>query len=110
MRPGASGRRRERDGGRRLRRRLQQLDVLADDEAFAAHALDLDGNELAALDQLLAERGSSRVLRARLRGAEAAEDVSAAADAAQTMGTVPGQELVPELFSQRQIAREHVGR
>ena len=32
----------ERDRGRRLRRRLQQLDVLAEDEALAAHALDLD--------------------------------------------------------------------
>jgi hypothetical protein len=47
----------ERDGGRRLRRRFQQRDVLADDEAFAAYALDVDGNELAQLDQLLAEGG-----------------------------------------------------
>jgi hypothetical protein len=100
----------ERDGGRRLRWRFQQLDVLPEDEAFAAHALDLDRNELAELDQLLAQRVSSRVLRARLRVAEAAEDVSSAADNEQTVGTVPGQELVPELFFQRQIAREPVGR
>src|SRR5207247_4195081 len=100
----------ERDGGRRLRRRFQQRDVLAKGEAFAAHALDLDGNELSALDELLAQRVPPRVLRARLRGAETAEDVSTAANAEQTVGAVPRQELVPELFFQRQIAREQVVR
>src|SRR5437773_1261210 len=103
----------ERDGGRRLRRRLQQLDVLSEDEALAAHARDLDWNELAALDELLAQDVPPRVLRplrVRLRGAETAEDVSTAADAEQTVGTVPRQELVPELLFQRELAREDVGR
>ena len=100
----------ERDGGRRFRRRFQQLDVLAEDEALAADALDLHGNELAVLDQLRAQRGSSRMVRRWLRGAEAAEDVSTAPDAEQPVGAVAGQELVPELFLQRQIAREQVGR
>src|SRR5206468_3290604 len=77
----------ERDGGRRLRRLFQQLDVLAEDKALAAHALDRDRNELAELDELLAERVPARVVRpARvgLRGAETAEGVSGA-DAEQTV-------------------------
>ena len=48
--------------------------------------------------------------RIRLRRPETAEDVSAAADAEQTVRAVPGQELVPELLVQRHIAGEHVGR
>src|SRR5262249_39917759 len=47
-------RREERDGGRRLWRRLQQRDLVAQDEALAPQALDLDRDELAELDQLLA--------------------------------------------------------
>ena len=37
------------------RRSSQQLDLLAEDEAPAAHVLHLDGNELPALDELLAQ-------------------------------------------------------
>ena len=62
------------------------------------------------LDQLRAQRGSSRMVRRWLGGAEAVEDVSTAPDAEQPVGAVAGQELVPELFLQRQIAREQVRR
>ena len=44
----------ERDGSERVRRRCQQFGVLADDEAFPADALHLDGNEVSAFDELLA--------------------------------------------------------
>ena len=44
----------ERDGSGRVRRRCQQFGVLADDEAFPADALHLDGNEVSAFDELLA--------------------------------------------------------
>jgi len=53
--------------------------------------------------------GCSGPLRVRLGGAEAAEDISAAAAAEQTVGPVPREELVPELFSQRDAAREEFG-
>lgn len=73
------------------RRRLKQLDLLPDDEALAAQTLDLDGNELAELEQLLAQLVSSRHVRptrVRLRGAEIAEGVSGA-DAEQAVGSIP---------------------
>src|SRR5439155_10480790 len=101
------------DGWRRLRRRLQQLDVFLYDEALAAYALDLDGNELAVLDELLAHHVSSgviRSLRVRFADAQTAEDVSTAGGAKQTVSSVAGQELVPELFFQRKLAREDVVR
>ena len=47
-------RREKRDGRRRLRRRWQQVDLVPQDEALPSYALDLDGNELAVLDELLA--------------------------------------------------------
>src|SRR6266536_1113255 len=45
----------ERDGGGRLRRRLQQRELLGEAEALATHALDVDGHERAELDHLLAQ-------------------------------------------------------
>ena len=95
-----------------LRWRLQQLDVLPDDVALAAQAFDLDGDELAALDELFAHRVPSGVIRpprVRLRGAETAEHVGAA-DGEQTVSLVPRQELVPELIRSRDLVREDVGR
>ena len=44
----------ERDGRRRVRRRRQEFGVLLDDEAFPADALDVDGNEISAFDELVA--------------------------------------------------------
>ena len=60
------------------------------------------------LDELLAQRGPPRLLRplrVRLRRADAAEDVGAA-DAEKAVRAVARQELVPELFPQRHLARE----
>jgi hypothetical protein len=57
----------ERDGGRRLRRRLQQRELLAEDEALAAHALDVDGHERAELDKLLAQCVAPEPLRGRIQ-------------------------------------------
>jgi hypothetical protein len=51
-----------------------------------------------------------RSLRVRPRRAEAAEDVSAAADTEKTVRAVPRQELVPELFPQRDLVRQDLGR
>ena len=84
-------------------RRLQQRELLGEDEALAAHALDVDGHERAELHQLLAQRVAPRSLRgdAVERGAAGAE---------QAMGAVPGQELVPELFSRRHLVGEQLGR
>ena len=45
-----------------------------------------------------------------LGGADAAEDVAAAADAEEAVSAVPREELVAELLPQRDPAREHVGR
>jgi hypothetical protein len=50
-----------------------------------------------------------RPFQARLRGAETAEDVRAG-DAKQTVRAVSRQELVAELFFQRELAREDVAR
>src|SRR4029450_9204427 len=103
----------ERDGGRRLRRRLKQPDVLAYDEALSAQALDLDGNELAELDQLRPQRTPSRALRPPriwLRRAEPPEGVAAAAEAEQAVRAVARKELVPELLPQREVVRDDVGR
>src|ERR671919_1570500 len=106
-------RREERDRRRWLRRRFEQSDLVAEDEALAAHALDLDGNEVAVLDELLAERGSARMPRpprVGLRGAEAAEDVSSAADAEQGVRAVARVELVAQLFWQRDISPKQLRR
>ena len=76
------------------------------------HALDRNRNELALLDELPAQRGPTRMVRAlrvRLRRANAAEDVGAA-DAQKTVRAVPRQELVPELVPQRDLARDDVRR
>ncbi len=54
-------RRQERDRRRRLRRILQQPDLVLQDEALPAHALDRHGDELAVLDQLLAQRRSAGI-------------------------------------------------
>src|SRR5687768_7813215 len=106
-------RREERNRGRRLRRRFEQSDLVAEDEALAAHALDLDGNEVAVLNELIAERGSARMPRpprVGLRGAEAAEDVSSAADAEQAVRAVARVELVAQLFWQRDISPKQLRR
>src|SRR5439155_25899885 len=69
----------ERDGRRRVRRRCQQSRVLTDDEAFSADALHLDGNEVSAFDELLAQSVPSWVPgppRVRLRGPDTAEGIS----------------------------------
>ena len=94
----------ERDGGRRLRRRLQQRELLGEDETLAAHSLDLDGHERAELDQLLAE------LVALRRVGDAGEGAAGAAGAEQAVGAVPGQELVPQLVPRRHLAGEQLGR
>ena len=54
--------------------------------------------------------GYSGQPRIRLGGTDAAEDASAAADAEESVSAVAREELVPELLSQRDAAREHVGR
>src|SRR5919201_1820433 len=92
------------DGGGRLRWRFQQFDVLLDHEALAANTVDVDRNELAALDELVAQHRSARMLRpprVRLRRTEPAKDVSAAADTKEAMRAVPREELVSELLRQR---------
>ena len=81
-------RRQERDGGRRLRRRLEQPNLLLEHVALAANALDVDGDERTALDQLFAQRcatGVTRPVGGRFRRAEAAEDVTSAAGAEQAV-------------------------
>src|SRR5919108_1194237 len=103
----------KRDGRGRLTRRYEQLDLRAQDEALAAHALDFDRDQLAVLDELLAQRGPSRMartVRARLRGTEAAEDVSTAADAEEAVRAIPRKELVPKLCPQRDFVLEQVVR
>src|SRR5439155_15998443 len=80
---------------------------------LAADSLDRDGDELAVLDELLAQRRSTRMVRslgARLRRAQAAEDISSAADAQKTVRAIPREELVPQLFPQRDLAREDLAR
>src|SRR5437870_8432909 len=77
----------ESDGSGRVRPRCLQFGVLADDEAFPADALHLDGNEVSAFDEFLAQSVSSWVTRpprVRLRGPETAEDISAT-DTEQTV-------------------------
>src|SRR6266511_538283 len=98
----------ERDGGGRLRRRLQQRELLGEDEALAAHALDVDGHERAALDQLREQLVAPRPLRGRLRRGDAVERAAGATGAEQAVGTVPRQELMPELLSLRHLLREHL--
>jgi len=77
---------------------------------FAAHPLDVDGHERAELDQLLAQRVAPQPLRCRIRRGDAVERAAGAAGAEQAVGAVPGQELVPELFSLRHLVREQLGR
>ena len=86
------------------RRRLQQLEVVGEHEALAAQSLDVDGNERAELDELLAELG------AVCRVGDAGERAARAAGAEQAVRAVPGQQLVPKLFSLRHLVREHIGR
>ena len=81
-----------------------------EDEALAAHALDVDGHERAELDQLLAQLVAPRPPRDRIRRGDAVERAAGAAGAEQAVGAVPGQELVPELFSHRHLVREQLGR
>src|SRR5205807_10160323 len=100
----------ERDGWRRLRRRLQQRDFLFEHEALAPHALDVDGHERAELDQLLVQRVAPHPLRRRLRRGDAVERATCAARGEQAVRAVPGQELVAELFSLRHLVREYFGR
>ena len=97
------------DGGWRLRGSFQQSDLLLQHVALAAHRLDLDGNELAVGDQLLAQCRSARMPgppQVWFGGAEASVDVAAAADAEEAVGTVPREELVSELFPQWDAARK----
>src|SRR5919204_24424 len=101
------------NGGRRLRRRFQDFDLLADDEALAAHPFHLDRNEVAALDEFPAQRVSPGVVgppRIRLRGAESAEDVSSATGSEQTVRAVTRQHLVLQLVCVRGFAREDAAR
>ena len=78
-----------------------------EDEALAAHALDVDGHERAELDQLLAQLVAPRP---PIRRGDAVERAAGAAGAEQAVGAVPGQELVPELFSHRHLVREQLRR
>src|SRR5215211_6073195 len=106
-------RRQKRDGGRRLRRRSEQVDLLGQHQALAAHALDIDRYELAGLDELVPEDrppGMIRPLRSRLRVAQAAEDVAAAAETQEPVRPIPREHLVAELLAERHLVREDVGR
>ena len=97
----------------RLRRRRQQTDFALEHESLPAHLLDLDGYELAFVDELLPQCRSARIPRRpriRLGGADAAEDVAAAPDAEEAVSAVAREELVPELLRERDAALEHVGR
>ena len=96
--------------GSRLWRRLQQHELLGEDEALAAHALDVDGHERAELDQVLAELVAPHPLRGRRRRSDAVERAAGAAGAEQAVGAVPRQHLVLQLLSLRHLVREHVGR
>ena len=94
----------ERDRGGRLRRSLQQRDLLGEDQALAAHALDVDGHERALLDQLLPQ-----LVALRWR-CDACERAAGTAGTEQAVGAVAGQELVPELLSLRHLVRKHLCR
>ena len=94
--------------------RLEQPDLLLEEEALSTDALHLDRNELAVGDQLLAQRGSPgipRKPRIRLGGAETAEDARASSsDAEQAVGAVAREEPVAELLHERDVTREEVSR
>jgi hypothetical protein len=92
----------ERDAGDRLRRSLQQRDLLGEDEARAAHALDVDGHKRAEFHQFLPE-----LVALRRRG-DTVERTAGPAGAEQSVGTVAGQQLVPELLPLRRLVREHL--
>src|SRR5204862_6713141 len=62
----------ERDGRRRLRRRLQKRELLGDDEALAAHALDVDRHERTGLDQLFVQLLALRRVGDAVEGAAGA--------------------------------------
>src|SRR5829696_447699 len=88
-------RRQKRDGGRRLRRRSEQVDLLGQHQALAAQALDIDRYELAGVDELVPEDrppGMIRPLRSRLRVAQAAEDVAAAAETQEPVRPIPREQ------------------
>ena len=89
---------------------LEQLHFVLEHVAGAANALDLDGDECAALDQVGAQgraTGVSWPVGGRLRRAEAAEDVSSGAGAEQAVRAVARVELVPELLCERDVAAEN---
>src|SRR5262249_32210079 len=94
----------ERDGGRGLRRRLEQRELLGDDKALSAHSLDRDRYEGAELDELLVQRF------AVLRVGDPRERAAGAARAEQAVSAVAGQQLVPELLPLRHVARKHLVR
>ena len=90
--------------GGRLRGRFQQRELLGEDQALGAHALDVDGHERTGRDQLLAQ------FVARFRLGDAIEGAAGAAAPEQAVGAVPGQHLVQELFSLRHLVRDHLRR
>src|SRR5207248_6102961 len=97
----------ERDRRRRLWRRLEQRDVVTDDEPLSAYAFDLDGHEFSQFDEFLPERVSAGVRPVRLRRPEILEDaLAAAARAEQPVCAVARQHLVAQLLAQREVVRE----
>src|SRR4029450_1693621 len=103
----------KRNGRRRLRRVSDQLDLVAQNEALAAHGLDVDGNQLAVSEELLSQGGSPRgawPARVGLRRPDAAVNVAGAADAQKAVGAIPGEELVAKLLMERDGPGEHVFR
>src|SRR4029450_14060656 len=93
-------RRKEGDRGIRRGRCGEQVDLVAEDEPRPAQTLDRDADELAALDELVAQCGPSRIawsLRVRFGGAKATEDVPGGADAEEAVRAGARKHLVPEL-------------
>jgi len=100
----------ERDGRRRLRRRLEQLDVVTDDEALFAHAFDLDRHEFSQLDELLPQRVPAGVRPVRLRRPEMVEDALAAtARAEEPVCAIARQHLGAQLLAQGEVVRKDLG-
>src|SRR5262245_21859132 len=103
----------ERDGRWRELRGLEQSDLVSQDEPASSNTLDVDRNELACRDQLLAQRRSSGQIRPRLVGlrrAEAGEDIAPRARPQEPMRPVTGEHFLPELLLQRNVARKDPGR
>ena len=101
-------RRQECDGRRRLRGRSSCATSSREHEALPAHALDLDRNELAPFDQLLAQCLPTRVLRKAWIGLgrpDAAEHVvPPLTPSGRGRGTATG--ACAELLRERDVARE----